>query len=164
MDLPGTPGSGSFPPALWFFRPSFETRPGPPVVHWTPHQTARKETGVCLGAHNKHTQVEERHIVSREWPRGTSTDTKTRCLTLSGRFLFIALMALEPCCPLSLLQAGLSCMLMDLTFAKTKPCHCNDFTDPAGCMVGWWGLLRKEHIQDPFGVNRQWEWGSLLYI
>lgn len=66
MDLPGTLGPGSSPPALWFFLPSFETRPGPPVVHWTPHQTARKETQVCLRAHNKHvyTDVNTHRLVS----------------------------------------------------------------------------------------------------
>lgn len=150
MDLPGTPGSGSSPPALWFSLPSFETPPGPPAARWTPHQTAREETGVCLRAPNKHlykqthTQAGERHGVSREWPQGTSADTKTRRLTLSGRFLFIAPVALEPRCPLSSFQAWLSCMLMDLTFAETKPCRYDDINGPAGCLAGWWDRTLKE--------------------
>lgn len=105
-------------------------------------------TNTCVNRHTR--QVGERHSVSREWPQGTSTDTKTRCLTHSGRFLFIALMALEPCCPLSLFQAWLSCMLMDLTFAETKPRHYNDFTGPAGCRVGWWDrTLKKKTYPGP---------------
>lgn len=110
---------------------------------------AQKQTRVHRYKHT-HTQVGERHGVSREWPQGTSTDTKTRCLTLSGRFLFIALMALEPCCPLSFFQAWLSCMLMDLTFAETKPCRNKDFTSPAGCTVGWWDrTLKKKTYPGP---------------
>lgn len=60
---------------------------------------------------------------------------KTSCLTLSGPFLFISLMALKPWCPLSLFQAWLSYMLMDLTFAETESCQYNDFTGPAGCTM-----------------------------
>lgn len=90
MDLPGTQEPGSSPPALWFSLPSFETRPGPPAVHWTPHQTARKETREFIRAQIKIDVntggVGERHIVSREEPKGPSTDTKTRRLTLCGRF------------------------------------------------------------------------------
>lgn len=117
----------------------------------------KNETQVCAGNKqvyadaNTHTHtVGERQGVPRDWPRGTSTDTKTRCLTLSGRFLFIALVALELCCPLSLFLARLSCMLMDLTFAETKPCRYDDFTGSAGCVVGCWDRsLKKTTFPEP---------------
>lgn len=111
-----------------------------------------------------HTQVGERHGVSRKWPQGTSTDTKTRRLTLSGRFLFIAPMALEPCCPLSLFQAWLSSMLMDLTFAETKPCRYNDFTGPAGCTVDWWDRTLEKKTQPGPPRCRQTAVARLLKI
>lgn len=99
-----------------------------------------------------HTWPGERQGVSREWPQGTSRDTRTRYLTFSGRYLFIALVALEPCCPLSLFQARLLCMLMDLTFAETKPCLYNNFTCPAGYTVGWWDrtLKKKTYPRPPW--------------
>lgn len=95
---------------------------------------------------NTHTlRAGELRGVSGTQPRGTSTDTKIRRLTLSGRFLFLAVTALEACCPLSLFQAWLSCMLMDITFGETKPCHYNDFNGTAGCLVGWWDKTLKEN-------------------
>lgn len=150
MDLPGTPGLGSSPPTLWFFLPSFETRLGPPAVHWTLHQTATRNTKMSMCRTHiqrcKHTgtEVGERQGVSRDWPQGMSSDTKTRHLTLSGQFLFIGPVSPEPCCPLSLVQAWLSCILMVLTFAETMPCRYNDFTAPVGCPVRWWGMILKE--------------------
>lgn len=117
MDLPGTPGLGSSPPTLWFFLPSFETRLGPPAVHWTLHQTATRNTKMSMCRTHiqrcKHTgtEVGERQGVSRDWPQGMSTDTKTRHLTLSGQFLFIGPVSLEPCCPV--FGSGLAFMYPD---------------------------------------------------
>lgn len=83
--------------------------------------------------------------VSPESGHGAHQQTPKHAVLHSGRFLFIALMALEPCCPLSLFQAWLSCMLMDLTFAETKTCRYNDFTGPAGCLLRWWDRTLKKN-------------------
>lgn len=155
-DLPGTPGFGSSPPALWFFPPSFETQPGLPAVRWTPHQTAgeKREPPVCLHAHKKekktrpNTQkgVRKRHGAFSQTAAGHINRHRKHTTLLSGRCLFIALQW-----PSSLFifglcfQPRLSCMLMDLTFAESEPCHCNDFRRPAGRMLGWWaGTLKNK--------------------
>lgn len=84
MDLPGTPGLGSSPPALWFSPPSSETQPGPPAVRWTPHQTAggKKKSllFVCTHVTNACVQTHRRGFASGMVPpykrlRGTSTGT-----------------------------------------------------------------------------------------
>lgn len=117
VDVPETPGPGSSPPTLWFSPLSFETQPAPPAVRRTPRQTARKRTQICQGVHtdeNKAAEVGERQGVSGERPRGTSTDARNHGA------LFAVFITRESCCPLSLFQAWISYMLIDLTFAQNQ--------------------------------------------